>query len=478
MDRRSTFGAALVALVHAVAACPAAEEPLAPRFESFSSFGPGLEDGLRLLMASLGPVEAAPARAGEPRRVRVAHPDGGARIAREYGPESGRMLLLPDGQIVWTDRPVYVDEPFVPENREAVRDRLLAGPYAGFESILTPHYVILYRSSERFAASSGRLLESLHDGLLSRFRERGFDVREPEFPLVAVIFATEADFRAHREVAPDVQAYYDVGSNRIFLYETRTEEDDDPRVAALRKPQTVAHEGTHQILQNIGIQRRFADWPGWVVEGLAELAASTRSSDDTWGGMSQINPFHVATLEDLLDAQWMQQVGGVDVPAPHDWRRSLVEYLSRRRRLSPTDYALSWTLTHFLANRRTDAFLAYLKALSQREPGVDYSDDDDLALFQTHFGARPERLDRQIAQHVQRLRAQVPLAYYAVTFEQVLPGGQRRRATLVTRSPSMIREWVEERMPDPRGGPYLWEAVPFRERAVAFQYTQEWLSSR
>lgn len=387
------------------------------------------------------------------------------------------MLLLPDGQIAWTDRPVYADEPFVPATADEIRDRLLAGPFAGFESLSTPHYLILYKCSSSYAAASGRMLESLYAGLLQRFKERGFDVREAEFPLVAIIFANEDDFRAHREVPSDVQAYYDVVSNRIFLYEIKPDSVDDQR-AALRRPQTVAHEGTHQILQNIGVQQRMADWPGWLVEGLAELAASTGSHDDQWGGMSQVNPLHIATLEDLLDAQWMRQAGGVNVPPAHDWRRSLVDYLGRREHLTPTDYALSWTLTHFLANRRTEAFLAYLKEMSKREPGVTYNDNDDAALFRKHFGPRPEKLDRELSQHVQRLREKVVLTYYAVTFEQAMPGGFVRRATLVSRSPALIREWIEDRMPDPRGGAYQWQATPFRERAMAFQYADAWLQSR
>ena len=43
---------------------------------------------------------------------------------------------------------------------------------------------------------------------------------------------------------------------------------------ALRKPQTVAHEGAHQILANIGVQPRLSDWPLWLIEGFAEYCAT------------------------------------------------------------------------------------------------------------------------------------------------------------------------------------------------------------
>ena len=70
-----------------------------------------------------------------------------------------------------------------------------------------------------------------------------------------------------------------------------TEEPKSPapmpwdQIAAMRRPQTVAHEGTHQILQNIGVHPRLSAWPLWLVEGLAEYCAtparSTASGPDS-----------------------------------------------------------------------------------------------------------------------------------------------------------------------------------------------------
>ncbi len=486
MKSRALFTSFALVASFAFAASPghaAIEKIDSPRpepTEGFVSFGPGLLDGARLLLASLGPSTPLTLQVEDhPRSVRVACPDGQTRIARQYGPAERGMILLPDGQIAWTDQPVYTTEPFLPDSIEVIRDRLLAGPYAGFRCHTTAHYVVVYEGSEAFALASAQLLESLHDGLVSRFKDHGFPVKDSEFPLVAVIYANEARFRAHRELPREVQAYYDAISNRISLYETRDGDHADPQTAAMRRPQTVAHEGTHQILQNIGVQPRLAAWPAWLVEGLAELAASTEAPNAAWAGFSRVNPFHIATLEDLLDAQWMRAVNPDNAPDDdHDWRRSLPDLLFHRQRLTPTDYALAWTLTHYLANQRTEAFVAYLKTLSQRQPGEPHSLDDELALFNKQFPSRPEQLDQDLKIHVNRLRAKVSLAYYAVTFEQTLPGGLVRRGTLVSRSPALIREWIEERMPDPRGGQYQWQAMPFRERRVAFQYVEEWLRSR
>ncbi len=43
----------------------------------------------------------------------------------------------------------------------------------------------------------------------------------------------------------------------------------------------------------------------------------------------------------------------------------LVEYLVTKTDLTPTDYALALALTHYLARRRPEAFVAYLRAMTR-----------------------------------------------------------------------------------------------------------------
>jgi hypothetical protein len=427
-------------------------------------------------LASAGSEGALP---DEPKRVRVGDRSGRTMIARVHGPPEAGVVFLPDGHLGWPNRLIYTNEPFEPMTAEEVVEQLRAGQFADFHLLQAQHYAILYQCSPQFAEQSGKLLDSLYEGLLERFQSHGFPVHESEFPLVAVIFENESDFRAHREVDPDIQAYYEVVSNRIYFYETRKRDEDDPQFAAMRKPQTVAHEGTHQILQNIGVQPRLSDWPPWIVEGLAELAAAPRTKNGEWAGFSQGYPTHIATLEDLQDSMALQgrSARSARVRVGQASGRSRVEYIISRDRLTPTDYALSWALTHFLANKRTREFLNYLKELGQSTPGKKRDDAEELARFLRHFGANTEEMEPEISRHLSRLRNQTPLVYYAVLFEQPVPGNLIRRGTLVSRSPPLIREWVEQRMPDPRGGPFTWRIVPFRSRQQAFLFTEQWLNA-
>lgn len=427
---------------------------------------------------SLAQQESAPPIT-EPKRIRVGDSQGRVEIAREYGPSPSTLAMLPDGRIVKINRQIYTEDPFQPVTMDALRDRLVGESYQGYQSRQTDHYLILYRCSPKFAEASARLLESLYCGLVERLTRLGFEVKPAEFPLVAIIHASEKDFRDRRTIDADVQAYYEIMSNQVHFYEQSEVQREDPMWEAMRKPQTVAHEGTHQVLNNIGIQPRMAEWPLWLVEGLAELAASNTetSRDGGWVGLSRVNQLHIATLDDLEDDLTQQSGANGRVRVGADWGRSMVEYLVSRDQLQPTDYALAWTLTHFLANERTAEFIAFLKDMGQRVPGAARVPSQDLDTFRKHFGDGLLRSDAPLRKHIGKLRKKSTLTYYAVMFQQALPGNLARRGTLVSRSPQVIRQWVEQRMYDPAGGAYQWQAVPFRSKQDALLYTDQWLTA-
>jgi hypothetical protein len=414
-----------------------------------------------------------------PRRVVLRDETGMVRVARLYACEvDPTVVQLPDGQLGVPSGLSFTDEPFVVERADQIAERLTRTAFPGFDVHATEHYVVLYEGSDRFAEASGNLLESLYAGLLRKLGEKGLPVREAEFPLVAVIFRDEAAFRAHSEMPPDVTAYYHVLSNRIYLYETSEALQAAPDVAARRRPQTVAHEGTHQVLQNIGLHTRLASWPPWLVEGLAEyFAPTTTTRDGDWGGANRINPFHMATIRDLHDPLSIQLQGRglAQAPIGRDPRTPLVEYLVTRTELTPTDYALSWALTHFLANKRFDDFLAYLRELSARKPLQRATPAEHLATFRKHFGKDLAKLDRALQKHLASLKNFESIPYYAVTFEQPVGRGVIRRGAMVSQSPAMIRQWIDDfRVAD--GGPVTWHAQPFPTRTRARLAAEQWLN--
>ena len=429
------------------------------------------------------PKPEALAPTSEPRRIRVRTDLGRTVVAKVEGTSEGQLhILLPDGQMGIADIPAFTDEPFVPTPVAQIIKDLKSTPFADFKILEKPHYVIAYQGSKAFAESSGKVLEDLYKGLMDAFRKRDIPVHEAEFPLLAVIFKSEEDFRAFRPVAKEIQAYYEIYSNRIFFYESSQRDEDAPEIAALRRPQTVAHEGTHQILQNIGIQPRLASWPAWLIEGLAEYCSTPQTSKKgttTWAGLGMVNALHLATIKDLNDPL-SAQVSGKSRPE-HIGRPKgmpLVEYLVTKTELTPTDYALAWAMTHYLAMKKVEPFLNYLKTMSAMPPLQPRSPEDHLAAFQAAFGSDLAKLDRDIDTYLGKLKVNNRLPYYAVVFQQRIGATTLlKRAAIVSQSPTMIRQWLET-VTNPNSEAPSWEVHPFPSRARALAAAEEWVQQR
>jgi hypothetical protein len=419
----------------------------------------------------------------EARRYRLRDQDGNCVVGRFYG-ESGdkTVLLQPDGQLGYPTRLVPTKDRFVPVTADELRRRLERKPYAGFAVLTTEHYLIFYQSRLAFAQDSARLLEDLYRGLIEFCRRHGLAVHESEFPLVAVIFANEDDFRHHKDVDREVQAYYEIFTNRIFFYEESERDRTEPKLVALRKPQTVAHEGTHQILANIGVQPRLADWPLWLVEGFTEYCATparTKKGLLVWEKMGQINPLHMATLLELADpltSELLDDGRGAGAPAG-PVRLVDAESLVKKTQLTPTDYAQAWALTYYLALQRPREFVEFLKSMSRMPPLERRTPESHLATFRKFFGDDLSKLDRKAEAYLRQKMLQgryLPLPYYAVIFQQPLGGGMMHRRATVSQSPQVIRRWVELSIV-PQGGEPNWEIWSFPSRARAIVAAEEWM---
>ncbi len=433
--------------------------------------------------AKAQPPPPAPAPKNDAPRFLVRDERGDEVAARLHGQHGDHTVLeLPDGQLGIPNILAPTDRPFKPLSMQEVEDALLTGPFAQYQLLKTEHYLIFYQSTPEFARDSGRLLEDLYKGLVEAFRRTGFPVHDAEFPLVAVVYKTEDDYRKNKQVDPEVQAFYEFYSNRIFLYEHSEREKLEPRLSYLLKPQTVAHEGAHQILANIGVQPRLSEWPLWLVEGLAEYCATTTRTKKgiVWSGLGAINSLHMATLREIEDPVSIQLAAANPGPNPYAVPRrhgSRSEALVMKTKLTPTDYALAWAMTHYLAAKRGEEFVGYLKALSQIPPLEPRDPTQHLELFRKHFGADMVKLDKKVDDAVHKLsqkKGYDKLPYYAVIFQQSLGNGTICRAATVSQSPQMIQQWVVDRTAAEGGAP-TWQATQHPTRARATVFAQEWL---
>jgi uncharacterized protein DUF1570 len=239
---------------------------------------------------------------------------------------------------------------------------------------------------------------------------------------------------------------------------------------------TVAHEGAHQILHNIGVQQRLSAWPMWISEGLAEYFAPTSFGKKlTWKGPSRGNDLRMFELQRYLD----------DRAAPLDGR--IIEQTVTAPRLVSTGYASAWALTHFLIKTEKTHFADYLREVSQLGPlqGTLPKGElplvDNLEQFQKHFGKDMPALETQLIAYLKKLPYKDPFADLPHFLAQIVVTVDQRPHYLgeIFYSSKSAETWASNTIaalpPEEQAGASK-NVKSFRNRAEAESFRKIWLS--
>ncbi|HET6323922.1 MAG TPA: DUF1570 domain-containing protein [Planctomycetaceae bacterium] len=351
-------------------------------------------------------------------RVNFADPAGPKTIEGKLVVEAadgGVLLLARDGRLVTVGHAKSphvekLDRPFTGFNSSELARALCDELGPDFEAVQTRHYVIAARGSREYAQWCGDLFERLLAAFLDHWRAAGLALEEPKWPLPAIIFSNEADFKEYATAdagafAGDSKGYYSIPSNRIVLYDltagkgkkraTTASEIKRRAAAASFNMATVVHEATHQIAFNSGMHTRLADNPLWLTEGMA-MYFETPDLDGTqgWKTIGEINRPRLARFLDFVRKRRK--------------RNSLETLVSGTDRFidahKATDaYAESWALTYFLNERHREQYVAYLKQLAKKQPMIWDEPEARLAQFQSVFGSDLKALDTEFLRFVKAL---------------------------------------------------------------------------
>jgi len=336
--------------------------------------------------------------------------------------EGGVLLLSRDGTLRSIEKKHLLERSadgveFKPLSAEEAGKAVLAELPDGFEVHHTAHYVILHNTSKGYAAWCGGLFERLHRNFLNYWNRRGFELHEPEFPLIAVVFADRESYQeyAKRELGEAAAAtigLYSLHSNRITMYDLtsidRLRRPGDKRLTAtqintmLSRPEgertvaTVVHEATHQMAFNCGLHTRYADIPVWVSEGIAMyFETPDLKSTSGWTTIGAVNRTRLAGFKSYLPER------------PRESLKSLIVSDSRFRdaRQAANAYAESWGLVHHLmSNQKTQkVFIEYLKLLAKKERLVFNKPEERLREFEAAFG-EIGKLDAELLRTIKRLQ--------------------------------------------------------------------------
>ena len=384
--------------------------------------------------------------------------------------EAGDRLavVMPDGWIMsFAERDCTpTDRPFTPVDKADLAKRLTSEKFRGFKTRQTRRYLYVYNTSEAFFQATSRILETMYPNLHNFWRRQKVAVHDPETPLVVIMFRTQDEFRQYRDMGEGVVAYYNVVSNQVLMYEESALSRVAPEIALKQSISTIAHEGVHQVLGNIGVQARLSNWPAWICEGLAEYFAPTSADRGVrWKGIGLVNDLRMRDIVAMRKEPSFRAGSG-----------DIIRHLVSGEQFTANDYALAWGLTHYLAERRVEAFHEYLRDVSQLS--VDDAADGaaSLAMFTARFGDDLAGLERDMFAHLQSLDYVDPVdnhTHYVAMLEVDTPAGTSRQ-TLIVLSQEAARKWQRD-----NAQPTARTAIQaFPNRKAAELFAAAWLNRR
>jgi hypothetical protein len=252
----------------------------------------------------------------------------------------------------------------------------------------TGHYLVAHPPGK--GAFWANRFEELYRSCVHYFSRRELRVREPQFPLVAVVWPRRDDFVRYAagegsNVRGDILGFYSPVSNRVTLYDQASGSSGSR--AWRQNEATIIHEATHQMAFNTGVHNRFTTTPLWVAEGLGTMfeAPGVWNWRDYPRQSDRINRDRLAQFR-----QWR---------ATGRKSGALVNLLGSDRQFQsnpPAAYAESWAWVFFLTETYPQKFSQYVERTANRPDFQDYplarriADftavfGDDLRMLESHF---------------------------------------------------------------------------------------------
>jgi Protein of unknown function (DUF1570) len=275
-----------------------------------------------------------------------------------------------------------------------IRGLLLREFGQGFEVSGVGHYLVVHPAGKRDQWAPR--FEELYRSFVQYFSARGWQLAEPRFPLVAVVYPRQADFwqKAEREgmrQTPGVLGYYSPVTNRILMFDASSDSGFDWTTNA----ETIIHEAAHQSAYNTGVHTRFGDPPRWVVEGLGTMFEAR--------GVWQSRTF--PNLGDRINYGRLQTWRAyAKARRPSD---SIAQLVSSDRAFSSDPdgaYAEAWALSFFLMESSPKKYIEYVAKTAARPAFVDYRSPQRLADFTDVFGSDLTMLDARMQRFLTGLK--------------------------------------------------------------------------
>jgi hypothetical protein len=266
---------------------------------------------------------------------------------------------------------------FVPYSAAEMRQMLQHEFDARFEVSATRHYLVVHPRGQRDEWADR--FEDLYNHFGHYFRVRGFSLQEPQYPMVAIVFRDKDEYFRRAAASgtpmhPNTLGHYDLTSNRVFLFDETAGKN---KAGWAENAVTIIHEATHQTAFNVGVHRRFAMAPRWMVEGLATMfeAPGVWNARYDQTQIDRVNRGRLDGFRKYVSAR--RQPGSLAMLLTSD---------DSFRSDPDGAYAEAWALTFYLCETQPKLYAAYLEKTAERPVFSDYPAVERIADFQAIFG--------------------------------------------------------------------------------------------
>ncbi len=352
----------------------------------------------RLLLAAAGCLVAGSLVAHEP-LVRLeldGRPLEGTPLSWT---KQNAILLGRDGQLfrfqtAQATEPRSLGGGFRSYSQAEIRGQLLGEFGQSFDVSCLGYYLVVHPAGQKDQWAPR--FEALYRSFVHYFAARGWQLAQPRFPLVAVVFPRQSDFQrqAAREGVPpnnNLLGYYSPDTNRILLYDATAGRSG---IDWTTNADTIIHEAAHQLAFNTGVHSRFGGAPRWVVEGLGTMfeARGVWQSKTYQNQPDRIN-------RGMLTAYRQHLARNSGQPA------SFLFPSDRAYQVAPqVAYPEGWAWSFFLCETEPRKYFTYLAKTAARQPFSQYRDQERMQDFTDVFGTDLKMLDARMQRFIAGLK--------------------------------------------------------------------------
>lgn len=310
-------------------------------------------------------------------------------------------------------------------DEESVAEMMrIAGAGAEAKRLETDHFILVYTSDLSLARRLASRLEAVYRWNASLLKQLGLTYKQPEHKLEIYFFGKHEEYARYQNVLGDEDrlgalGFYRPDLNRSAFFDMLTWPPIEQRAERANNPGTpfrdkqrinnetkkwidwknfevVQHEAAHHIHFNIGVFAREAfksgGLPRWTVEGLATMF----ELPETVAGASLGGTNHMRVFE-FRDGFGRD---GARLPDMKDFLLDDAVFL----RGGGQFYPLGWALTHFMWNKKRDAYGKWLHLLSELGDREEFSRTDRQQAFEDLFGKIDEKFQKDFLAYIDTIQ--------------------------------------------------------------------------